>query len=136
MNQQCCTSIFRRGRHTPLCTMFRFSCGEPEIHGQELAAFLKNTQVVSEAVPGHPAKYAAGAECLAAQMVAHFKDGPGEIYLTDAWTANVQYEYLVVIDSDGTIELRIHDESYDLVFEGSPEDFFERMKEWRKPVHV
>jgi len=115
--------------------MFRFDCGEPECHGQELAVFLKNT-VLAGNPPEFPKKFANGVECLAAQMVAHFKDGPGSVYLTDDWRTDIDYEYLVVVDEDGTIEMRVHDKSYDLVFAGSPEDFFDALKQWRAPVHV
>lgn len=131
----CTTTIFRRHRPRALVTMFRFSNGYPEAHGKELAVFLKNIEIVGHQVPNHPKPFAMGPGCLAAQMVAHFKQGPGHIYLAEC-PGEPDYDYLVSIDDDGTVELRVHDSSYDLIFAGSPQDFLEWLKAIKEPVHV
>ena len=63
--------------------MYRHYDGYPEGHGLELAEFLKDIEIIS-GVPLERNRMrfqANGSGCLAAQMVKHFKDGPGYIYL-------------------------------------------------------
>jgi len=56
--------------------------GYPEGHGKELLAFLDGMQLVNGLVRNDSErKVANGMDCLAAQIVAHFKDGPGDFYL-------------------------------------------------------
>ncbi len=63
--------------------MYRHYDGYPEGHGLELAEFLKDIEIVT-GIPLERNKMrfqANGSGCLAAQMVKHFKDGAGYIYL-------------------------------------------------------
>ena len=64
----------------PFVCMYRQMDGYPSGHGLELQKFLKPIRMVNGL--GSDSKHVAnGAGCLAAQMVAHFKNGPGSIYL-------------------------------------------------------
>ena len=63
--------------------MYRHYDGYPEGHGLELAEFLKDIEIVS-GVPLERNRMrfqANGSGCLAAQMVKHFKEEIGYIYL-------------------------------------------------------
>lgn len=96
----------------PLICMYRQFDGYPAGHGQELSDFLKPIKLVNGLGPEGNQKVANGMGCLAAQMVAYFKDGPGNIYLhepvldQDSWQ---DYEYHVfdheisVKDSNGKV---------------------------------
>ena len=61
--------------------MYRQYDGYPEGHGQDLAEFLSDLEVVNGLSSESSYTVANGTGCLAALLVAHFKDGPGSIYL-------------------------------------------------------
>ena len=61
--------------------MYRHYDGYPKGHGIELAEFLRDFRVVNGLGSPSDKKIANGTSCLAAQIVAHFKTIPGNIYL-------------------------------------------------------
>ena len=62
--------------------MYRQYDGYPEGMGLDLAEFLDDFNIVNGLTFRPMArKVANGVGCLAAQLVSHFKDGPGNIYL-------------------------------------------------------
>tara|TARA_R100000781_G_scaffold11034_4_gene10206 strand:- start:475 stop:909 length:435 start_codon:yes stop_codon:yes gene_type:complete len=62
--------------------MYRQYDGYPQGHGLELAEFLSEFTVVNGlGADSYKSKIANGSGCLAAQLVQHFKDGPGNVYL-------------------------------------------------------
>jgi hypothetical protein len=81
-----------------IINMYRQFDGYPEGHGQELAEFLTSfDEIVNGYSPGDSRRIANGMGCLAAQMIAHFKDSVGGFYIhavtdTDCWQ---DYEYHV-----------------------------------------
>lgn len=79
-----------------LCCIYRQMDGYPDGHGQELADFLKGFNMVN-GLGGEKGKVANGYGCLAAQAIAHLKDGPGSIYLYPAGIRDCgeSYEYHV-----------------------------------------
>ena len=62
-----------------LLFMYRQMDGYPEGHGMDLANFLSGRTIVNGIREEN--FIANGMKCLAAQIVAHFKDGPGGIYI-------------------------------------------------------
>ena len=85
---------------TVLC-MYRHMDGYPSGHGKDLAEFILPFKIVN-GLGGDGTHIANGVGCFAAQIVAHFKEGPGGIYLkparsTDCWQ---DYEYHVFVDDD------------------------------------
>ena len=62
--------------------MYRHFDGYPEGHGLELAEFLKDIKIIN-GIGGNAelGTHANGCGCLAAQMVKHFKEMVGNIYL-------------------------------------------------------
>ena len=88
----------------PIVCMYRQFDGYPSGHGKELAEFLKPIEIVNGLRPGGDEnKIANGAGCLAAQMVAHFKDEPGGIYLQSVTNQDydwIDYIYRIYVDSN------------------------------------
>jgi hypothetical protein len=80
----------------PLVNMYRQFDGYPSGHGVELAEFLASGKMVN-GYSSKTEKQFNGMGCLAAQMIAEFKDGVGGFYIhavtdTDCWQ---DYEYHV-----------------------------------------
>ena len=76
----------------PLLSFYRQFDGYFEGHGQALANFLKDIVIVN-GYGSHTPKHAAnGMGCLAAQLVKHFKDGIGGIYIAQHDDAQ-EYNY-------------------------------------------
>jgi hypothetical protein len=83
----------------PIVNMYRQFDGYPTGHGQELAEFLLSGKMVN-GYSDKDAKQFNGMGCLAAQMIAHFKESVGGFYIysvdsTDCWQ---DYEYHVYED--------------------------------------
>lgn len=84
----------------PVVCMYRQFDGYPSGHGAELAAFLASGKMVN-GLGSRDTKVFNGMWCLAAQMVAHFKKGPGDIYLiapTPGEDHGQEYEYHVRLE--------------------------------------
>jgi hypothetical protein len=83
----------------PIVNMYRQFDGYPTGHGQELAEFLLSGKMVN-GYSDKDAKQFNGMGCLAAQMIAYFKQSVGGFYIypvdsTDCWQ---DYEYHVYED--------------------------------------
>jgi hypothetical protein len=120
-----------------LVNMYRQYDGYPEGHGTELADFLKGGKVVNGI--GYDEKNIVfnGAGCLAAQMIAHFKNGAGGFYIQPitAKDCGQEYEYEVIVDFDtkevtmkcievGYIDSKGNYKNGKItIFEGKPVDF-------------
>ena len=114
----------------PFVCMCRQMDGYPSGHGHGLALqqFLKPIRMIN-GIGSDSEHIANGAGCLAAQMIAHFKDGPGGIYVyapttKDAWQ---EYEYHVHADDQSGIKVKCFavGKRKNLLFEGSVEAFWE-----------
>jgi hypothetical protein len=87
-----------------LINMYRQYDGYPSGMGMDLVEFLDGSKVVNgmgmDEVKSK--RVFNGAGCLAAQLVAHFKDGAGGIYIEPitAKDCGQEYEYEIVVDSD------------------------------------
>ena len=100
MGTRCLTFVY--DDNVPVINMYRQFDGYPSDHGQELAEFLQPMKVINGIGLGQDesGNFANGMGCLAAQMISHFKDGVGGIYIhpvtdTDCWQ---DYEYHVYND--------------------------------------
>jgi len=114
--------------------MYRQYDGYPERHGLELAEFLKPFTIVNGIRLDETRKIANGLDCLAAQMIAHFKDGAGNIYLSaNKYVDGLNYHY-VIYEDEKTLKIQCWStgyKSYDgsiedkdtLLFEGTPKKF-------------
>jgi hypothetical protein len=86
----------------PVINMYRQFDGYPSGHGSELAEFLTPIKVINGigSEQTKVGRFANGMGCLAAQMIAHFKNSVGGFYIhpvtdTDCWQ---DYEYHVFED--------------------------------------
>ena len=114
-----------------LINMYRQYDGYPSGHGKDLAEFLEPITMVN-GIGMTKAVIANGPGCLAAQLVAHFKDGPGGIYLepTTAVDCGQDYEYHIAPHGEGA-ELTITCQRIEdlrpfrrkKIFDGSIEEF-------------
>jgi hypothetical protein len=78
--------------------MYRQMDGYPSGHGLDLAEFLKPLSLCN-GIGFNSKNQANGLGCLAAQIVSHFKEGIGGIYLIPAESNDVwqEYEYHITV---------------------------------------
>jgi hypothetical protein len=120
---------------TPIINMYRQYDGYPTGHGAELAQFLTPFTLVNGLGRNDDRKIANGMGCLAAQLIAHFKQTPGGFYIhpvTDT-ECGQDYEYHVYQDAEG-LRVRITDrgcnmfgltmsDKNDAIFDGTLAEF-------------
>lgn len=81
-----------------IAVLYRQHDGYPEGHGKELTAFLAGRRVVNGIGGGDRDGQASnGMECLAASLVAHFKEEIGGFYLYPAGTRDCGEEYIYTV---------------------------------------
>ena len=109
-----------------LVNMYRQYDGYPQGHGLDLAEFLSEFTVVNGLVEdSYRGKVANGSGCLAAQLVQHFKDGPGNVYLEalndeDCWE---EYIYTLFPKEGEPTFISIYDVyAKECIFVGTPAD--------------
>jgi hypothetical protein len=128
-------------KKSEIVTMYRQYDGYPEGHGQELAEFLAGGELVNGIGLGDKVVFN-GMGCLAAQVVAHFKDGAGGFYLQrankDSWE---EYRYHIIGDFDTKeITIKVMEVGYvnskgdyvnktRTIFEGTPTEMVTWIKE-------
>tara|TARA_R100000654_G_scaffold16524_6_gene34679 strand:+ start:5005 stop:5451 length:447 start_codon:yes stop_codon:yes gene_type:complete len=113
-----------------LC-MYRQYDGYPSGHGMELAEFLQDFNIVNGYSITDPKPSANGMGCLAAQIIAHYKDGIGNIYIhhPDDKDCGEEYTY-TIYKKDGKVHMRIYDIwAKEIIFDGKPEKFIALKKE-------
>ena len=103
----------------PLINLYRQFDGYPSGHGAELAEFLAGKRIVN-GLSGDTSMVFNGMGCLAAQLVAHFKQSAGGFYIhsvedTDCWQ---DYEYHVYEDR---VTVKRHDG--EVLFSGAWREF-------------
>lgn len=118
----------------PILCMYRQMDGYPSGHGQDLYDLLNGMKMVN-GLGSNEEKIANGAGCLAAQIVAHFKDAPGGIYLhrpqkhMDCWQ---DYEYWIDVTESSAIDVRVYSPKFgktNLLFCGGVAAFGDWIKE-------
>ena len=106
----------------PFVNMYRQFDGYPSGHGQELAEFLNSGKMVNGIPVGQKnVRFFNGMPCLAAQMVANFKDEAGGFYLypVDARDCWQEYEYHVFENKV------IVKDPENVIFEGTWKEFYD-----------
>jgi hypothetical protein len=98
----------------PIVNLYRQYDGYPTGHGRELAEFLDGFKVVN-GIGAETTRIANGMGCLAAQVVAHFKDSVGGFYIhsVDATECGQDFEYHVY-QKDKELRVRITDRGCNL----------------------
>ena len=120
-------TVFQEKDGTEIVVMYQQYDGYPTGHGQDLKDFLEPFVVVNGIKSRETRKIANGMGCLAAQIVAHFKDSPGGFYLYPAGTRGADEEYIYTVwgpASDGPVHLRVEDAyGNGVLYEGPISDF-------------
>ena len=110
--------------------MYRQFDGYPDGHGLELAEFLKDIEIIN-GISGDTTNQANGSGCLAAQMIKHFKNDVGYIYLhphTDdlGWE---DYIYTIYPKENEPCYISIYDvHNEKCIFVGQPKDLIKKYK--------
>ena len=127
----------------PVVNMYRQYDGYPTGHGAELAEFLNGGRLVNGLIHTKTAEESVynGMGCLAASMVAHFKQTPGSFYIhpVDITDCGQDYEYHVY-DKSGKLYIEVYycgcnmfgvssSDTHELVFKGNLKEFTEFCKE-------
>jgi len=96
MGTRSLTRVFDEHTGQALCCLYGQYDGFPDSHGKELAELLTTLKMVN-GLGDRSVPVANGAGCLAAQIVAHFKDqvGAGGFYLYPIDSAPEEYNYEV-----------------------------------------
>jgi hypothetical protein len=133
------TSEFEgKKRRNKIVTMYRQYDGYPTGHGTELAEFLAQGKLVNGISMAEKSLVFNGMGCLSAQVVAHFKEGAGGIYLQSASNnSGEEYRYEVIGDwNTRELTLKVYEVGYmskkgnyvnktKCIFEGTPQAFLE-----------
>jgi hypothetical protein len=114
-----------------IVTMYRQYDGYPEGHGLQLAEFLvRGTMVNGIDYTNEDKLMFNGMGCLAAQVIAHFKNGAGGFYLhrggaKDCWE---EYRYEIINNGAGNelIFKCYHVSAKKWIFNGTPKGFIEK----------
>lgn len=104
----------------PVVCMYAQWDGYPSGHGAQLAEFINQFEAITNGIRlGETRKTANGMDCLAAQMVAHFKQGVGNYYLysTDCGDCGQECEYHIY---ENKVVIKNLD---DVIFDGSWKEF-------------
>lgn len=105
-----CLTIFKEEDGTEIAVLYRQFDGSPDGHGKELKEFLADRPIVDGYNESTTHGFN-GMGCLAAQVVAHFKDGIGKFYLYPAGTRNCGEEYTYTVTESGGKPFIITNES-------------------------
>ena len=106
--------------------------GYPSGHPVDLAKFLNGFSVVN-GLGQDTHKVANGLGCLAAQYVAAFKEGPGDIYIENPDAKHTDIEYVTYVwgDDGKSIWMSIFDVSWNdeedkCIFVGKPQELIDK----------
>ncbi len=128
-----CITVICDNSDEEIAVLFRHGDGYPEVHGVELAKFL-STRILCSGIGGKiidGKQWANGMNCLAAQIVAHFKDAPGGFYLYPARSRYIGEMYIYEVFCEGpghNFNIRISDRN-SVIFNGTPEELLEKFAE-------
>ena len=100
----------------------------PEGLGLDLAKFIRDFRVVNGLGSDLPDKIANGMGCLAAQLVANMKDGPGNVYVEKPRKARfmIDYTYYIWVADNKSIYISVFDYDDNCIFVGEPYKLIEK----------
>lgn len=118
-----------------ICVFYRQMDGYPSGHGAELAQILASGKLVN-GIGGDKGRVFNGMGCLAAQVIAEMKDGPGHIYMVSADHGGEEYNYEVrgFFDVSKPLEIRCnsaYSDTQPYIFKGSLAKFKKFCKEYK-----
>ena len=125
----------KKVENNELCLVYRQYDGYPEGHPFETTEWLAGGRVVNGLGLNEEQLVFNGAGCLAAQMIAKFKEGPGGTYmhsLSSRGKCWEDYLYDIIVKPDRSIEYVCYENYSDEpteIFRGTPQEFVEKYKE-------
>lgn len=108
-----------------LVNMYGQFDGYEDGHGLGLARFLASKEICNGINSQTMETHANGEQCLAAQLIAHFKTKIGGIYLAPS-DQEEEYDYTVFVNAD---KIRMTCKGYETDFKGSPQEFIAKYSE-------
>ena len=102
-------TVFKDDNGQEIVVMYHHYDGYPRGYGKELAEFLKG-MVLTTGIPTSekcPEKFANGMHCLAAQVIARFKNRVGDTYLWPAGKRDLGEDYVYEVTGNGREEVSI-----------------------------
>ncbi len=129
MGTRSLTHIAEKGE--TILTLYRQYDGYLQGHGLDLARFLKDISIVN-GISGNATKIANGMGCLSAQLIAHLKDGVGNLYVyppnsKDCWEEFTYYIYNEKLGEE--VKIKVEDSRGSTIFNGTPTQLIERANE-------
>lgn len=117
-------------KQTELCLIYFQYDGYPSGHPSETAEWLASGTIVNGFGQTEDLIFN-GAGCLAAQMIAKFKDGVGNVYIHSLKSRGQSWEdylYDIIVKEDRTIEFVAYEnaEKPIEIFRGSPTEFVKK----------
>jgi len=119
------TTKFIAADGTTLCALYRQWDGYPSGHGKELAEFIAG---IRRSDGLGPAGTANGIQCLAAQVIAHFKTQPGDFYIVPPDQIE-EWSYQVRENPNGDWRLMVQDDAGTPWYYGTPQGFLNKLQE-------
>ena len=115
-----------------ICLVYRQLDGYPTGHPMETAEWLSTGKVVNGYSKTDELQFN-GAGCLAAQLVAKYKDGVGGTYIQSLKSRGNSWEdylYDIIVKEDKTIEYVCYENGVRKkeLFRGTPQDFVEKFE--------
>ncbi len=122
----------KKVKQEPLCLIYFQYDGYPSGHPSETAEWLASGKVVNGYGLNDQLQFN-GAGCLAAQMVAKFKDGVGNVYIQTLSSRSKSWEdylYDIIVKDNFTIEFVAYEngETPTEIFRGTPSEFAAKYK--------
>ena len=118
-----------------ICVLYKQYDGYPEGHGTDLLNFLKDMHIVNGIGSKENRRISNGMDCLAAQIVSHFKTGPGDFYLHSAGSRDMCEEFIYTIYvKDKELHIKVEDvyDKGNILFDGNLDEY----KEWLNPPKI
>lgn len=101
-------TIFKGEKDSEIVVMYKQYDGYPTTLGLDLATFLSGMRIVNGYSSASTEKQANGMNCLAAQVVSHFKEEIGDIYLYSPNTRDCGEEFIYTITGNVGQEAHIN----------------------------
>ena len=117
--------------NSEIVVLYRQYDGYPTGHGRDLLSFLNNMEIVDGISNTEKRRIANGMGCLAAQVVAHLKEAPGDFYLHSAGTRDIGEEFIYTLYYTEELRIKVQD-TYDNgnnLFNGNIKEY----KDWMNP---
>ena len=95
-----------------IVVLYRQYDGYPTGHGRDLLSFLNNMEIVDGISNTEKRRIANGMGCLSAQVVAYFKEAPGDFYLHSAGTRDIGEEFIYTLYYTEELKIKVQD-TYD-----------------------